>query len=73
LSFCLLFFLIEFQGDAEELENIAPRKAVADIEERDAEDGLSESSSEEQDCKSSEEGSPILEAYGGSYTCKCLL
>jgi len=72
LYFCLSFFLIELKGDAEKLKNFPPQKAVVDIEEKDAEDGLSESSAEEQDCKSSADGSPILEAYSGLYTCKYL-
>ncbi|XP_018832939.1 meiosis-specific protein ASY3 isoform X2 [Juglans regia] len=51
------------QGDAEVLT--PPPEPMADTEERDTEDDLSETSAEERDNESSEEGSPIIEAYTG--------
>lgn len=70
-AFC--FFLIELQVDAEELIFSPPQEAAADIEEKDTENSLSESSAEERDSESLEEGSPINEAYSGMFTCKGLL
>ncbi|KAF5455507.1 hypothetical protein F2P56_025073 [Juglans regia] len=55
----------DFLGDAGELKSSPPMESVATIEEKDTEDDLSESSAEERDCKSLEEGSPIIEAYTG--------
>ncbi|KAG6699828.1 hypothetical protein I3842_08G082600 [Carya illinoinensis] len=52
------------QGDAEVLT--PPPEPAADTEERDTEDDLSETSAEERDYESSEEGSPIIEAYTGT-------
>ncbi|KAG2693132.1 hypothetical protein I3760_08G083300 [Carya illinoinensis] len=51
------------QGDTEVLT--PPPEPAADTEERDTEDDLSETSAEERDYESSEEGSPIIEAYTG--------
>ncbi|XP_041022086.1 meiosis-specific protein ASY3 isoform X2 [Juglans microcarpa x Juglans regia] len=61
--FCILYFLIVLQGDTEVLT--PPPEPAADTEERDTEDDLSETSAEERDYESSEEGSPIIEAYTG--------
>ncbi|KAG7971233.1 hypothetical protein I3843_07G124700 [Carya illinoinensis] len=55
----------DFLGDAGELKNSPPLESVAAIEEKDTEDDLSESSAEERDRESLEEGSPIIEAYTG--------
>lgn len=41
---------------------------LADIEERDTEDYLSETSAEEKENESSEEGSHTIEAYTGMFT-----
>ncbi|XP_059438624.1 meiosis-specific protein ASY3 isoform X2 [Corylus avellana] len=51
------------QVDAEELKFSPPQEAAADTEEKDTENSLSESSAEERDCESLEEGSSINEAY----------
>lgn len=54
-----------FSVDAEELKFSPPEEAAVDIEEKDTENSLSESSAEERDCESLKEGSPINEAYSG--------
>ncbi|XP_062145097.1 meiosis-specific protein ASY3 isoform X2 [Alnus glutinosa] len=51
--------------DAEELKFSPLQEAAVDIEEKDTENSLSESSAEERDCESLEEGSPSNEAYSG--------
>jgi hypothetical protein len=69
-AYCI--FLIELQVDAEELKFSPLQEAAVDIEEKDTENSLSESSAEERDCESLEEGSPSNEAYSGMFTCKGL-
>lgn len=44
----------------DELENFLPRKVASFVEEKDALDGLSDSSSEERKSQSSQEGLPLF-------------
>lgn len=57
----LLPVLIELQDGAEELKNSPVRKATFEMEEKNTEDGLSESSSEGRSLPSPLEGSPSIE------------
>lgn len=61
-------FLIEFQDAAEEIKDSPLRKTTPEMEKNDAESGLSLSSTEERDLRSSQEGSPIIQGHKCKYT-----
>ena len=58
-----MHFLNELQDDVEEFNETPTRKHAPSMEEQDEEACLSESSSEERQAESSEDGSPTIDGF----------
>ena len=67
LLFCLLLFLIILQ-DVEELKYFIPRKDTSFVNEKEKQDGSSDSSSEERNFAGCHEGLPRISLFDSSFS-----